>query len=139
MSSGGFLFCLYVSNYIYFINFVNKANNYCNLIKEKKELKECGKRGYIRENKQKRKDTSVKESYTQWVKDIVQLIKLPFKIDLTYLSEEPDLSPISIEEVDRLKTAIAKLKQAKENLEYNLYDVTYEKNLVSYDLEQKDK
>lgn len=90
---------------------------------------------YIRENKQKRKDPSVKESYAQWVKDIVQLIKLPFEIDPTYLSEEPGLSPISIEEVNRLKTAIAKLEQDKENLEYNLYDMTYKKNLVNYDLE----
>lgn len=67
------------------------------------------------------------------------MIKLPFEIDPTCLPDEPDISPISIEEVDRLKPAIAKLEKDKENLEYNLYDMTYEKNLVSYDLEQKDK
>lgn len=94
---------------------------------------------HVRENKLKRKDPSVKDSYTQWVKEIVQLIKLPFGIDPTYLPEEPDLSPISIEEIYCLKMTIAKLEQDKENLEFSPYDMTYKKNLVSHNLEQKDK
>lgn len=58
---------------------------------------------------------------------------------MTYLLDEHNLSPISIEEVDRLKVAIAKLERNKESLEYSVYDMNYEKNLVSYDLEQRDK
>ncbi|KAI5427753.1 hypothetical protein KIW84_032966 [Lathyrus oleraceus] len=86
---------------------------------------------HVRENKVKSKDPSIKESYTQWVKERVHLIKLLFEIDPTYILEEPNLIPISIEEVDLLKTAIAKLGQDKENLKYSLYDMTYENNMVT--------
>lgn len=81
---------------------------------------------HVRENKLKRKDPSVKDSYIQWVKERVQLIKLPFEIDPTYLPDEPDLSPKSIEEDDRLKVTIAKFERDKESLEYIIYDMTYE-------------
>ncbi|KAI5412108.1 hypothetical protein KIW84_056970 [Lathyrus oleraceus] len=46
---------------------------------------------------------------------------------------------VSTEEVVRLKATIARLEQDKESLEHILYEVTYENNQISYDLEQKDK
>ncbi|KAI5437290.1 hypothetical protein KIW84_023416 [Lathyrus oleraceus] len=94
---------------------------------------------HVMENKLKRKDTSFEESYTPWVKEMVHLIKLPFVIDPTYVLDIPDSILVSIEEVDRLKATIARLEQDKESLEHILYDVTYKKNQISYDLEQKDK
>lgn len=94
---------------------------------------------HVRENKLKRKNTSSKESYTSWVKKRVQLIKLPFVIDLTYLLDISDPIPVSIEEVGRLRATTARLEQDKESLEHNLYYTTYKKNQVSYDLEQRDK
>ncbi|KAI5439899.1 hypothetical protein KIW84_025311 [Lathyrus oleraceus] len=76
------------------------------------------------------KDSSVKESYTQWVKERVQLIRAPFEIDPTYLQDELVLNLVSIEEVNRLKADVAKLEGDKESLEYSLYDMTYKKNLI---------
>lgn len=67
------------------------------------------------------------------------MIKLPFVIDPTYLLDILDPIPVSIEEVNRLRVTIARLEQYKESLEHNLYDTTYKKNQVSYDLEQRDK
>lgn len=46
---------------------------------------------------------------------------------------------MSTEEVDRLKATISRLEHDKESLEHSLYDATYEKNQISYALEQKDK
>lgn len=46
---------------------------------------------------------------------------------------------MSIQEVDNLKSTIVRLEQDNESLEHSLYDATYEKNQISYDLEQKDK
>lgn len=51
----------------------------------------------------------------------------------------PNPITISTEEVDRLKATIARLEKDTESLEHSLYDATYEKNQISYDLEQKDK
>lgn len=94
---------------------------------------------HVKENKLNRKDTSSEESYTLWVKEKVCLIKLPFMIDPTYVPDIPDPIPVSIEEVDNLKDTIVGLEQDKESLEYSLYDTTYKKNQISYDLEQGDK
>lgn len=41
---------------------------------------------HTKENELKRKNTTTKESYTEWVKEMVQLVKLPFFIDPTYCS-----------------------------------------------------
>ncbi|KAI5399639.1 hypothetical protein KIW84_064822 [Lathyrus oleraceus] len=97
------------------------------------------KKVHVKENKLKRKNTSSEESYTHWVKEMVRLIKLPFVINPTYVPNIPDPIPVSLKEVDHLRATIARLEQDKESLEHSLYDATYEKNQISYDLEQKDK
>lgn len=56
-------------------------------------------------------------------------------IDQTYLPDISDPIPVSIEEVDHLRATISGLEQDKGSLEHNIYDTTYEKNQVSYDLE----
>ena len=50
-----------------------------------------------------------KEPYTRWVLDRVQIIKLPFDIDPEYKSEVPEVPevpPMSLEEIDDLKSAL---------------------------------
>lgn len=94
---------------------------------------------HVKESKLKTKDTSSKESYTPWVKERVRLIKLPFVIDPYYVPDIPDHIPLSTKELDCLKAIIARLEQDKEILDHSIYDATYEKNQISYDLEQKDK
>ena len=44
-----------------------------------------------------------------------------------------------IKEVDQLKATIARMEQDKESLQHSIYDTTYEKNQISYDLEQREK
>ncbi|KAI5421052.1 hypothetical protein KIW84_044766 [Lathyrus oleraceus] len=80
---------------------------------------------HVKENKLKRKDTSSKESYTPLVNEMVHWIKLPFVVDPTYLPDIPDLIPVPIEDVDRLRATISRLEQDKESLEHSLYDTTY--------------
>ncbi|KAI5409559.1 hypothetical protein KIW84_055110 [Lathyrus oleraceus] len=53
--------------------------------------------------------------------------------------DTPNPIPVSIQEVDNLKSTIVRLEQDNESLEHSLYDATYEKNQISYDLQQKDK
>ncbi|XP_050875414.1 uncharacterized protein LOC127079045 [Lathyrus oleraceus] len=94
---------------------------------------------HVKDNKPKSKDTSSEESYTPWIKERVRLVKLHFIIDPAYVPDMPNLITVSTKEVDRLKSNIARLEQYKESLEHNIYDATYEKTQISYDLEQKDK
>lgn len=94
---------------------------------------------HVKDNKPKRKDTSSKESYTPRIKERARLLKMPFVIDPPYIPYMYNPITMSTKEVDRLKATIARLEQDKEILEHSLYDVTYEKNQISYNLKQKDK
>ncbi|KAI5431273.1 hypothetical protein KIW84_035446 [Lathyrus oleraceus] len=85
-------------------------------------------KAHIKDNKAKRKDTSSRESYTPWIKEMVRLVKLLFIVDPTYVPYMPDPITVSTEEVDRLKAIIARLEQDKESLEHSICDATYEKN-----------
>lgn len=93
---------------------------------------------HVKDHKPKRKDTSSGESYVPWIKERVRLIKLPFVIDPTYVPDIPNPVTMSTKEVNRLKDTIARLEQDKESLKHSIYDATYEKNQISYGLEQKD-
>ncbi|KAI5412972.1 hypothetical protein KIW84_057550 [Lathyrus oleraceus] len=94
---------------------------------------------HVKENKLERKDTSSEEFYTPWVKEMVRLIKLPFVFDPTYVPNMLGPILVSIEETGRLIATIVGSKQDREGLEHSLYETTYEKNQISYDLEQMDK
>lgn len=91
------------------------------------------------EHGMKRKNIATRESYTQRVKERVQLVKLPFVVDLTYCPDIHDPIPISIEEVDCLKATEARLEREKESLEHDLYDNAYKKNQLSFNLKQREK
>lgn len=45
---------------------------------------------------------------------------------------------VSIEEVDDLTETVAQLEREKENLKHNLYDVSYERNKLKFDLEKRE-
>ncbi|KAI5435750.1 hypothetical protein KIW84_022251 [Lathyrus oleraceus] len=104
-----------------------------------RKLTRAWEKVHVKDNKPKRKDTSSEESHTPWIREKVHLVKLPFRIDPTYVPDMPNPITVSTNEVNRLKATIARLEQDKEILEHSLYDATYEKNQISYDLEQKDK
>ncbi|KAI5431329.1 hypothetical protein KIW84_035491 [Lathyrus oleraceus] len=94
---------------------------------------------HVKDSKPKRKDTLSEESYTPWIRERVCLVKLPFIIDPAYIPDIPNPITVTTEEVDRLKATISRMEQDKEILEHSLYDATYEKNQISYNLEQKDR
>ncbi|KAI5400158.1 hypothetical protein KIW84_065181 [Lathyrus oleraceus] len=94
---------------------------------------------HTKENELKRKSTTTKESYTQWVKEKAQLVKLHFVIDPRNCLEIPNPIHVSIEETDHLKETITHLKQEKESLEHNLYNASYKKNQLKSNLGQKAK
>ena len=80
-----------------------------------------------------------KESYTRWVLDRVQVVKLPFDIDPEYKPDVPDSPPMSLEEIDDLKNYLKQAQREKEKLERNLHNLTKEKRQMQHILESKDQ
>lgn len=74
-----------------------------------KNGKELGKRNCIS-----------REPYIQWVKEIVQMIKLCFIFDSPTFWQTPDLVPISVEEVKELRVDIQLLKLENYELQLKL-------------------
>ncbi|KAI5393885.1 hypothetical protein KIW84_060837 [Lathyrus oleraceus] len=79
-----------------------------------------------------------KEPYFHWVKERVKMIKMPFVIRTPIPLPEPKLTHVLIEEVEELKTTMAKLKKENENLKIKLQQVINEKNTMKWELERKD-
>jgi hypothetical protein len=71
-----------------------------------------------------KKNCLAKEAYTQWVKDRVLQIRMPFATTtpITYVSPEPEpIITISKEEADALKNQIAQLKKENEELQFKCF------------------
>ncbi|KAI5445919.1 hypothetical protein KIW84_013954 [Lathyrus oleraceus] len=79
-----------------------------------------------------------KEPYFQWVKERVQIIKIPFVIRTPIPLPEPKLTHVPIEEMEELKTAMAKLEKENEELQTKLQQTINEKNNMKWELERKD-
>ncbi|XP_050890084.1 uncharacterized protein LOC127095441 [Lathyrus oleraceus] len=79
-----------------------------------------------------------KEPYFQWVKERVQIIKMSFVIRTPIPLPEPKLTHVPIEEMEELKTAMAKLEKENEELQIKLQQTINEKNNMKWDLERKE-
>lgn len=79
-----------------------------------------------------------KEPYFHWVKERVEVIKIPFIIRVSVPLPEPKLTHIPIEEVNEFKGTMAKLEKENEELKLKLQQVTNEKNTMKWELERKD-
>ncbi|XP_050895689.1 uncharacterized protein LOC127102353 [Lathyrus oleraceus] len=79
-----------------------------------------------------------KEPYFHWVKERVEMIKMSFVTRTLIPLPEPRLTHIPIEEVDELKTTMAKLERENEELNLRLQKVINEKNTMKWELERKD-
>jgi hypothetical protein len=86
----------------------------------------------------KRRDET-NELYPYWVKEHIKLIKLSSPIVPLTLPSSPAPFPISIEEVNELKTSIDRLKREKEALQQDLYQANYEKNELTFKLKEGTK
>jgi chromosome segregation ATPase len=87
----------------------------------------------------RKRGNAAPESYTQWVKERVKQIKLPFDIIPPSQPSLPEPTPISNEEVDRLKATIDRLEKENEGLELTLQKVSYERNELKFRLNEKTK
>ncbi|XP_050916624.1 uncharacterized protein LOC127131752 [Lathyrus oleraceus] len=79
-----------------------------------------------------------KESYFHWVREMVEVIKMPFIIWILVPFPESKPTHIPIEEVDELKATMARLEKENEELKLKLQQVTNEKNTMKWELERKD-
>ncbi|XP_050900088.1 uncharacterized protein LOC127106830 [Lathyrus oleraceus] len=79
-----------------------------------------------------------KEPYFQWVKERVQMIKMPFVIRTPIPLPEPKLTHVPIEEMEELKTTMAKLERENEELQIKLQQTINEKNNMKWELERKE-
>ena len=79
-----------------------------------------------------------KESYFQWVRERVEVIKIPFIIRIPVPLTEPKLTHIPIEEAEELRATIVRLGKENEELQLNLQQITDEKNKIKGDLERQD-
>ncbi|KAI5387679.1 hypothetical protein KIW84_073679 [Lathyrus oleraceus] len=69
-----------------------------------------------------------KEPYFQWVKERVQMINMSFVIRTPIPLPEPKLTHVPIEEMEELKTTMAKLEKENEELQIKLQQTINEKN-----------
>ncbi|XP_050889226.1 uncharacterized protein LOC127094432 [Lathyrus oleraceus] len=85
-----------------------------------------------------RENGITKEPYFQWVKERVEMIKMPFVIRAPVPLPEPKLTHVPIEEVEELKTTMAKLEKENEELQIKLQQTINEKNTMKWELERKE-
>ncbi|XP_050889381.1 uncharacterized protein LOC127094616 [Lathyrus oleraceus] len=79
-----------------------------------------------------------KEPYFHWVKERVEMIKMSFVIRTPAPLPKPKLTHVSIEEVEELKTIMAKLEKENEELQIKLLQTINEKNTMKWELERKE-
>jgi hypothetical protein len=90
-------------------------------------------------NELRKRGSEIKEPYPQWVKERVKNIKLPFLIVPSAQPSSSEPIPISIEEVNELKKTISRLEKEKEGIENDLYQVSYERNKLKFNLNKERK
>jgi chromosome segregation ATPase len=89
-----------------------------------------------------KKNCVAKEAYTQWVKGRISEIRMPFAIIAPTVSQqtEPDpLVTISKEEVDALKSQIAKLKEKNEEWQFKHFSDQGDIKILKRERDEKEK
>lgn len=73
-----------------------------------------------------------KESYKQWIRERVDLVKLPFIVEESARVRTPETSPpmVSFKEANDLKARILHLEKEKEEVEARLHKSTFKKESV---------
>ncbi|XP_050901996.1 uncharacterized protein LOC127109164 [Lathyrus oleraceus] len=79
-----------------------------------------------------------KEPYFHWIKERVEMIKMPFAILTPIPLPGPKLTHVPIEEVEELNTIMEKLEKENEELQIKLQQTINEKNTMKWELEIKE-
>ncbi|KAK2416958.1 hypothetical protein QL285_021697 [Trifolium repens] len=88
----------------------------------------------------KRKNCLAREAYTQWVKDRILRIQLPFSSVVPEVVEEPEpIITISKEEADALRNQIAQLKKENEELQFKCFSIQGEAKSFKRERDAKDE
>ncbi|PNX76871.1 hypothetical protein L195_g032830 [Trifolium pratense] len=96
--------------------------------------------GQIHRRKAGRKNCIAKPLYTQWVKERVKEIKLPFVMITSVRPPSPEpITTITIEEADELKAKIAELQDQNEELQSKHLQAIRENVRLKIDLKDKEK
>ena len=74
-----------------------------------------------------RKNDVTREPYTQWVLEMVQIVKLTFVADPTYTEDVSDPLPMFVEEIENLNKDLDQAQKEKEGLEHSLHNLTRER------------
>ena len=90
-------------------------------------------------NELRKRGIAINEPYSQWIKERVKKIQLPFILIPSSQPSSPEPVPTSVEEVDMLKATIERLEKEKEELQQQLHQTSYERNKFKFDFEKKKK
>ncbi|KAK2396348.1 hypothetical protein QL285_058005 [Trifolium repens] len=90
-------------------------------------------------NELRKRGITINEPYSQWIKERVKKIQLPFILIPSSQPSSPEPVPTSVEEVDMLKATIERLEKEKEELQQQLHQTSYERNKFKFDFEKKKK
>ncbi|KAI5402540.1 hypothetical protein KIW84_050234 [Lathyrus oleraceus] len=70
---------------------------------------------------------STRIPYQHWVSERIKVVKLPFSIEIPLKSTSPEPVPVSLEEVEELRTMVAKLGKENDDMQSELYKETGKK------------
>jgi hypothetical protein len=90
-------------------------------------------------NELRKRGIAINEPYSQWIKERVKKIQLPFILIPPSQPSPPEPVPTSVEEVDMLKATIEHLEKEKEDLQQQLHQTSYERNKFKFHFEEKTK
>ncbi|WJX73042.1 hypothetical protein P8452_56867 [Trifolium repens] len=90
-------------------------------------------------NELRMRGIAVKEPYSQWIKECVKKIGLPFILIPSSQPSPPNPIPTSVEEVDELKATIKRLEKEKEDLQQQIHQTSYERNKFKFHFEERRK
>ncbi|KAK2428905.1 hypothetical protein QL285_027389 [Trifolium repens] len=90
-------------------------------------------------NELRKRGVAINEPYSQWIKERVKKIQLPFILIPSSQPSPPEPVLTSVEEVDVLKATIEHLEKEKEDLQQQLHQTSYERNKFKFHFEEKTK
>ncbi|KAI5387388.1 hypothetical protein KIW84_073497 [Lathyrus oleraceus] len=103
-------------------------------IEEKRKVlieDDVGTQVHAKGTKLAKKNGATRVPYQQWVSERIKIAKIPFSIEIPLKSTSPKPVPVYLEEVEKLRAMVAKLRKEKEDLQFELYKETRENMILN--------